>query len=57
MVQPLLTPHQVAERLQISPRTVVEWLRMGWLKGVKARHLWRIQEEELAAFLERQRQR
>jgi excisionase family DNA binding protein len=51
----LLTPYEVAKRLQFSPRTVVEWLRMGWLSGVKIGHQWRIREEELAEFIDEHR--
>jgi excisionase family DNA binding protein len=51
----LLTPSEVAERLQFSPRTVVEWLRWEELKGLKIGHQWRIREEDLAKFLEERR--
>ncbi len=56
MPQPLLTPRDVAERLQLSPRTVLEWLRWGDLPGMKVGHSGRVQEEDLTAFLQRQRQ-
>ena len=46
----LLTPKQVAERLAISPKTVLDWLRAGTLKGVKVGDLWRVREEDLRAF-------
>ena len=48
----LLTPAQVAERLQVSPFTVMGWLRRGKLKGLKAGKFWRIAEEDLKGFLE-----
>ncbi len=46
----LLTPAQVAERLQITERTVYGWLRSGRLHGLKMGRRWRIPEENLAAF-------
>ena len=46
----LLTPYEVAERLQISRITVLNHLRSGLLKGTKVGRLWRVSEEALAAF-------
>src|ERR1043166_2338336 len=46
----LLTPVQVAERLQFSKRTILEWLRQGKIPGVKIRQKWRISEEDLVQF-------
>ena len=48
----LLTPAQAAERLQITERTVYEWLREGRLPGHKIGRLWRIDPKDLRAFLE-----
>jgi excisionase family DNA binding protein len=48
----LLTPEEVAERLQVKRLTVLEWLRQGKLSGVKAGRFWRIRERDLEAFLE-----
>jgi excisionase family DNA binding protein len=50
--QKLLTPDQVADRLQISRVTVMDFLRKGRLKGHRVGKLWRIKEEDLEAFLE-----
>jgi excisionase family DNA binding protein len=50
--QRLLTPAQVADRLQISRVTVMDYLRKGRLKGHRVGKLWRIKEEDLEAFLE-----
>jgi excisionase family DNA binding protein len=47
----LLTPNQVADRVQVAPLTVMGWLRQGKLKGVKAGRFWRIRESDLEAFL------
>ena len=43
--QKLLTPEQVADRLQISRVTVMDFLRKGRLKGHRVGKLWRIKEE------------
>jgi excisionase family DNA binding protein len=51
MVEPLLTPKQAAARLLVSEKTVLDWLRVGKLKGLKAGRLWRIRERDLEAFL------
>jgi excisionase family DNA binding protein len=47
----LLTPQQVAERLQVQVQTVVRWLRSGQLKGAKFGRIWRVTEEDLQAFI------
>jgi excisionase family DNA binding protein len=51
MMDKLLTPEQVAERLVVTPRVVKEWLRQGKLKGVKVGKMWRVYESDLEAFL------
>ena len=51
MNTPLLTPLQVAERLQVSEHTVYGWLRSGRLRGEKVGRLWRVPEEAVEAFL------
>src|SRR2546428_7077332 len=52
MDEKLLTPEQVAERLQVTERTVYGWLRRGKLPALKLGRLWRIRPEDLEAFLE-----
>lgn len=49
---PLLTPEQVAARLQISPFTLMHWLRTGQLPGVKLAKFWRVRASALEAFLQ-----
>jgi excisionase family DNA binding protein len=51
--QPLLTPAQVADRLQIHERTVTRWLREGYLRGFKLGKEWRIAPADLEAFMNR----
>jgi excisionase family DNA binding protein len=48
----LLTPEQVAERLQLSPFTVLDYLRTKRLRGVKLDRHWRVREVDLQAFIE-----
>lgn len=52
MSDKLLTPEQVAERLQVVERTVYRWLNEGRLEGVKLGRLWRVREDDLEAFLQ-----
>ena len=48
----LLTPEEAAERLNVSPRTIREWLRTGRLRGVKvAGHLLRVPESAISEAL------
>lgn len=49
----LLTPEQVAERLQVTEHTVYLWLQSGKLAGAKLGRLWRVRPEALEAFLRR----
>jgi excisionase family DNA binding protein len=47
-----LTVHQVAERLNVSPRTVWAWLAQGRIRGIKlGPRTTRIPEDALSAFL------
>lgn len=48
----LLTPAQIAERLQVNEITVHRWLRSGDLRGIKIGRIWRVKEGDLTAFLE-----
>ncbi len=48
----LLTPTDVANRLQVNERTVTVWLRKGHLRGFKIGKEWRVSVEDLEAFLE-----
>ena len=51
MVERLLTPREVADRLAVTAGAIREWIRVGKLKGVKAGRLWRIRERDLEQFL------
>ena len=48
----LLTPIDVANRLQVNERTATQWLRKGHLRGFKIGKEWRISSDDLRAFLE-----
>ncbi len=50
--QKLLTPFDVAKRLQINERTVTQWLRKGHLRGFKIGKEWWVSEIDIEAFLE-----
>ena len=49
----LLTPPQVAQRLQVNERTVTQWLRRGHLRGFKIGKEWRVSAHDLDAFWSR----
>jgi len=48
----LLTPTDVAQRLQVNERTVTQWLRKNHLRGFKIGKEWRVSENDFQAFLE-----
>ncbi len=48
----LLTPVDVANRLQVNERTVTQWLRRGFLRGFKIGKEWRVSSRDPEAFLE-----
>ena len=54
-MEQLLTPTDVAERFQVTERTVYEWLRSGELDGAKLGGIWRIEVTDLENFLDRHR--
>lgn len=53
----LLTPDQVAQRLQVARSTVLELLRQRRLVGVKVGLQWRVEPSALDQFIAEQRQR
>jgi excisionase family DNA binding protein len=52
MDEQMLTTAQVAERLQVTQKTVVGWIQAGKLTAYKLSRLWRVKESDLEAFLE-----
>ena len=49
----LLTPAEVANRLQIHERTVTRWLRGGYLRGFKLGKEWRIAPADVQSFMDK----
>jgi len=49
----MLKPQEVAERLNVSVRTVRIWLWKGVLKGVKIGRVWRVREKDLEDFIKK----
>ena len=49
----LLTPAEVAEKLRIKRSTVLYFLRTGKITGVKVGDLWRVTEEDLEEFIQK----
>jgi excisionase family DNA binding protein len=47
----ILTVPQAAEQLQVSERTVYEWLRDGKLPGRKIGKVWRLSADAIVDFL------
>lgn len=54
MVTRLLTPEEVAEALQLHHLTVLKFIRGKKLKSVKFGRVYRIREEDLDDFLQKQ---
>jgi excisionase family DNA binding protein len=53
----LLTPEQAAAILQLSPKTLKDWLRAGKLPGCKIGRFWRVKPADLEAFIRASRLR
>jgi excisionase family DNA binding protein len=50
----IMTLRQVADKLQVSDRTVLEMLSAGTIKGQKAGSQWRFRAEDVEAYLNSQ---
>lgn len=50
----ILTVEEAAEKLEIRPEVVVEWLMVGRLTGEKANGAWQVRSEDVDAFLDDQ---
>lgn len=48
----LLTVEEAANYLKIKPNVLRRWLRAGKIPGIKLGNHWRIDEDDLKAFLE-----
>lgn len=49
---PYLTPVQIAERLNVTRRTVTSWCESGRLRASRVGGRWRIDPADLEAFLQ-----
>lgn len=54
MIKRLLTPEEVAEALQLHHLTVLKFIRAKKLKSVKFGRVYRISEDDLNEFLQKQ---
>jgi excisionase family DNA binding protein len=51
----LLKVEQAATILQLTPKTIKEWLRAGKLTGYKIGRVWRVKEADLEALIQASR--
>jgi len=49
------TPEEVAQELRVTRRTVYEWLTSGRLRGMRAGNRWRVDVQDLEAFIQPER--
>lgn len=54
-MEALLTTQEVASILKVTVRTVYSLLESGELQGVKVGRVWRVSEDDLQAFIARQK--
>jgi excisionase family DNA binding protein len=52
MLEQYITPQEVAERLKLPRRTVMDWIYLGKLPAIKAGKKWRVKEADVVAFIE-----
>jgi excisionase family DNA binding protein len=45
------SPQEIAEKFNLKPRTVANWIRQGKLKAIKLGDLWRVHRTDLEAFI------
>lgn len=50
-MEELLTPKEVAAKLKLSQKSILDYLRDGKLTGVKVGKHWRVRATDLEAFL------
>lgn len=51
MTEPLLTPEQVAEHLQLPVKSVQAMLRVGEIRGIKVGRRWRVDPADLDRYI------
>jgi len=52
----MLSVSDVAERLNVCPNTIREYLKKRMLPGIKLHRIWRVEEEDLQKFLKERKQ-
>lgn len=52
-MQRLLTPDQVAKTLQVHHLTILKWIKAGKLKAIKLGRVYRIKQEDLEEFTQK----
>lgn len=52
LTKPFYTTKEVAELLQIAPRTVLDMLRAGDLSGVKVVGKWRVTADDIIRYVD-----
>lgn len=52
MLTPMLTIHDVAQKLNVDERTVRELIRKNELRAIKIGKEWRVKEEDLDAYVD-----
>jgi excisionase family DNA binding protein len=52
MLEQYITPQEVADRLKVPRRTVMDWIYVGKLPAIKAGKVWRVKEADVVAFIE-----
>jgi len=52
----MLTPSEIAEKLNLHPNTVRDYLKTGILSGVKLGRVWRVEVEDLEEFIRARKQ-
>jgi excisionase family DNA binding protein len=52
MLEQYITPQEVADRLKVPRRTVMDWIYVGKLPAIKAGKKWRVKEADVVAFIE-----
>jgi len=54
VVENIYTTEQVAQLLQIHPLTVLKYIKVGKLHGVRLGRIYRIRESDLQRFLDQE---
>ena len=52
MTEKLLTIEEVADRLNLAPRTIYRYIKDGKLTARKIGKRWQVKEEDLAVFID-----